>query len=131
MTVTTVGTVAQGTNVVPIHAGYNLIALQEPISTNLLVSGYGLPVNLTSDPVDPPNQNKNDALYAWNGTAYQVFYYFNQTDATTWEGFAAPAGFYDLLGNPMPTASYPQVNQGFFLYHSGSTLNWTNTFTVQ
>jgi len=135
LTLTTTGNVLGGsvgaTNYATIHAGYNLIALQVPISTNPVVAGYGLPGNLTSSPVDPPNQNVNDALFAWNGVGYATYYFFNQVDATAWEGFAAPAGFYDALGNPMPSSAYAQVNQGFFLYHTGASVTWTNAFQVQ
>lgn len=131
MTVTTVGNVLNTTNITTINAGYNLVCLQVPISTNPIVGGYGLPLTLTSSPLDPPNQTRNDVLYAWNGVGYAQYYFFNQADATTWEGFASPAGFYDTAGNPMPTSSYPQVNQGFFLYHTGAPVAWTNGYTAQ
>ena len=138
MTLTTTGNVRQGTNVTTIANGYNLISLQVPISTNPVVPLYGLPSNLTSgdpsvyDPVnDVPNQTHNDAYYAWTGAGYAVFYYFTAADATSWEGAASPAGFYDVAGPAMPSSFYPKVNQGFFLYHTGGTINWTNSFTVQ
>ncbi len=131
MTVTTVGTVLQGTNNITINSGYNLITLQVPISTNPVVSGFGLPTGLTSSPLDPPTQALNDVLYSWNGSGYALYYYFNAADATTWEGAASPAGFYQVDGTPMPVTSYPQVNQGFFLYHSGAPVTWTTTFSVQ
>ena len=116
-----------------------MICLQVPVSpTNVVAAGYGLPSNLRSgDPsvynptFDVPDQDHNDAYYAWTGNSYQTFYYFNAADATSWEGFAAPAGFYDGGGTPMPVASNPLVNQGFFLYHSGGAINWTNSFTAQ
>ena len=129
LTVTTVGTVAQGTNYATINTGYNLIALQEPISTNLLVAGFGLPVNMTSSPLDPPNLTRNDTLLSWNGTGFVTYYYFNAADATTWEGAASPGGFYTGAGVPM--SAYPQVNQGFFLYHNGAPITWTNAYNVQ
>ncbi len=131
MTITTVGTVQQGTNVATINTGYNLITLQVPISTNPAVAGFGLPTNLTSSPVDPPSLAANDTIFAWTGAGYQAFFFFNAADATTWEGTPSPAGFYDAGGVPMPAASYPQVNQGFFLYHSGAPVTWTTTFSVQ
>lgn len=138
MTITTTGTVFQGTNVVAINNGYNLICLQEPICTNPATAFYGLPPNLTSanpavyNPTfDVPDQNHNDAFYSWNGSGYATYWYFDAADATSWEGFSSPAGFYDGGGNPMPTSSYPTVNQGFFLYHSGGAIQWTNSFTAQ
>ena len=122
-------TVAQGPNYATINTGYNLIALQEPISTNLLVAGFGLPGNMTSSPLDPPTQTRNDTIYAWSGAGFANYYYFNAADATTWEGTPSPAGFYTLTGVPM--SLYPQVNQGFFLYHNGASITWTNAYNVQ
>jgi hypothetical protein len=139
MTNTFVGVVAQGTNSTTIHTGFNLIALQEPISTNPLVSGFGLPP-LNSDPNGPAGAlnnggGTNDVYYQWSGSGYNNYYYFSAADATIWEAnppTTYPAGFYDAIsGNPMPTSSYPQVNQGFFLYHFGSPITWTNSFTIQ
>jgi len=141
LTLTTVGTVLQGTNVVTISTGYNLLCLQEPISTNPIVGGYGLPLTMTSSNLQnvvsqTPSTASNDTFYYWTGAGYQLFYYFNSADATYWEngGGASPvypAGFYDQAGSPMPSTSYPLVNQGFFLYHSGAPILWTNQFTVQ
>jgi len=131
MTVTTVGTVFQGTNVVTINPGYNMINLLPPISTNVVNNGtsYALPLNLTSDPNDPPALTKQDGIVYWNGSGYTTFYYFNQADATTWEGAASPAGFYLPSGAAM--TAQPSVNQGFFLWHLGSAIQWTNSFLVQ
>jgi hypothetical protein len=141
LTLTTVGTVQQGTNVVTINAGYNMLSLQEPISTNPIVGGYGLPLTLTSsndlnNAGDVPVPTSNDTFYYWTGAGYQLFYFFNSADATYWENSGGaspvyPAGFYDQAGSPMPSSSYPQVNQGFFLFHSGASILWTNSFTVQ
>ena len=136
MTVSSAGQVFQGSNIVNvINTGYNLINLLAPVSTNLVVDAsgnaipFGLPLSMTSSPVDPPTQSANDTLFYWNGSSFTVYYYFNQADATTWEGFASPAGFYDGGGTPMPVK--PAVNQGFFLFHNGAPINWTNTFIVQ
>jgi hypothetical protein len=142
MTNTFIGTVLQGTNTASIiQSGYNFMSLQEPISTNPIVSSYGLPGTLTSsndlnNANDVPTQFSNDAIYVWNGSSFGGYYFFNTADATYWEnsgGFSPvyPAGFYDQGGNPMPVTSYPQVNQGFFLYHTGSPITWTNGFAVQ
>jgi hypothetical protein len=131
MTITTVGNIFQGTNVSVINAGYNFIALQVPISTNPIVSGYGLPSNMTSSPVDPPLQSRNDAIFVWNGINYQTYYYFNAADSITWGSNDGLPGFHDTLGDPMPVSAYPQVNQGFFLYHTGAPITWTNAFVVQ
>lgn len=142
LTITTVGSVFQGTNVTQIKPGYNLICLQVPVSTNLVVDGggnalpYGLPLTLTSSNDaaafnDTPTIATQDALIFWNGVGYVTYFYFNAADATTWETTPSPAGFYDAGGSPMPASNYPQVNQGFFLHHIGPAINWTSSFTVQ
>jgi hypothetical protein len=130
MTVTITGNVLQGTNTaITIATGYALYSLQQPISTNASVAGYGLPQGLTSDPAGPPS-GLNDVLIGWGGTAFSVpLYWFNANDATTWETFASPAGWYDDLGNLAPAAA--AVNQGFFILHHGAGVVWTNKFTVQ
>ena len=146
-TATTVGTVRQGTNVVSIAPGFNLLCLQEPISTNTVVDGngnalsYGLPIGMTSSnciaaAANSPTTTTQDSIQVWNGVSFTTFFYFNQADATSWEnsygaGPTFPAGFYDAGGTAMPAGNYPTVNQGFFLKHLGSAINWTNSFTVQ
>lgn len=131
MTITTVGNVLQGTNYTTINAGYNLLCMSVPVSTNPVATTFGLPGNMTSSPNDPPSISSNDTIFVWNGAAYVQYFFFNQADATAWQGFASPAGFYDLGGSPMPSSAYPQVNQGFFLYHSGAPITWTNIFAAQ
>lgn len=106
------------------------MTLMAPVSTNLTAAGIGLPANLTSDPTGPPSGN-NDVWFQWTGGGYNNYYWFNAADATTWEGAASPAGWYDILGNPAPAAANPGVNQGFFLLHHGAAIPWTTTFTVQ
>lgn len=84
---------------------------------------------LVSSPNDPPNLSSNSQIYTWNGSGYVTYYYFNAADATTWETVPSPAGFYTAGGVPMSV--YPQVNQGFFLYHNGAAITWTNAYNVQ
>jgi len=128
ITNTITGSVLQGTNTLPsIVTGYQLVGLPQPIVTNAVVAGYGLPAGLTSQPNDPPSAFNNDVMYLYNG-GYSTWYYFNAADAATWGALAAGPGFFDLGGNPAPQTA---VNQGFFLLHHGSTLGWTNVFTVQ
>jgi hypothetical protein len=137
MTVTTVGTVFQGTNVVTINPGFNLINLLPPVSTNLVVDAsgnhlsYGLPLNLVSQSGNP-SKTLNDYILYWNGAGYTTYYFYNAADASVFVGDTGgdPAGFYDAGANPMPVT--PSVNQGFFLYHNGvSAISWTNSFSVQ
>jgi len=137
MTVTTVGQVFQGTNVVvtTINPGYNLLNLVVPISTNVEVDAsgnfipYGLPSTLKSSP-NNPTQSSNDSVLFWTGSGFATYYFYTAADATAWIGDPSdPAGFYDKLQNAMPVN--PSVNQGFFLYHNGAAIPWTNSFTVQ
>jgi len=125
VTNTFVGTVPQGTNVVQILAGYNLFAINEPVSTNLESSVVGFPG--TSD----VNGVNNDVLYKWNGSGYGIYQYFLGPDADNYFiiGPGSPTGFYDSVGNLQNSA--PLVGQGFFIYHHGATVNWTNVFNVQ
>jgi len=137
ITVTSVGTVFQGTNVVVIQPGFQFLSYVAPVSgapdsSNAL----GLPANLTSSNIG--DQAHNDTIFVWDTIHQGVasFQYFNSADATYWEqggpgGPTFPAGFYDSLGSSMPTTDYPQVNQGFYLYHNGAAINWTNVFSVQ
>jgi hypothetical protein len=149
LTLTTVGTVFQGTNVTQIRPGFNLVCLQPAIATNLVTDAsgnplpYGLPVTLNSSNcistyLNAPTTLTQDYILYWNGTSYVDFFYFNQDDATAWEnsygaGPTYPAGFYDAGGNSMAQdGAAVTVNQGFFLWHQGATtINWTNAFTVQ
>lgn len=136
ITVTTVGTVFQGTNVATIASGYNLISFEAPIADAPNASNYGLPLNLTSSPNDPPTLTQNDTIFVWYNNSLTTFYYFNSADATSWQNSGGstpvfPAGFYDSIGGAMPTGAFPQVNQGFYLYHNGAPISWTNSFTVQ
>ena len=144
LTVTTVGTIFQGTNVTQINAGFNLLCLQAPISTNLVVDAsgnqlpYGLPSTLTSSNCvntlnNTPTETTQDYILYWDGNSYITYFYFNQADATSWEnsygaGPTYTAGFYTAGGVPMP--QNPSVNQGFFIHHIGASINWTNSFTV-
>jgi len=122
--VTSVGTVPQGTNVIQIKAGYNLFSIVEPVSTNLESTLVNFPG--TSD----PNAINNDVLYKWNGAGYNVYQYFTGADADA-NFFASGSvnGFYDSGGTLHSSA--PAVGQGFFIYHYGANVNWTNVFQVQ
>jgi len=144
ITVTTVGTVQQGTNVSTLNAGYNLICIQEPLgvtSSNLVVDAngnqvsYGLPIGMKSNPTSSPSLTSNDNLVYWNGGGFGTYYYYNQADAETMEGDSPGqdyAGFYDKNGNPFAgVVTTVPVNQGFFIYHNGTPITWTNIFTVQ
>ncbi len=136
MTVTLTGNVLQGANtLLTIASGNNFMALAQPIYTNPVAQPFGLPLNLTSTGSPPggePTQTSSDTIYVWNGVTYVSWYYFNATDANTWNG-TPTAGFYDGNGDLMGTPGYnaPAVSQGFFLWHNGAPIVWSNSFTVQ
>lgn len=136
MTVTLTGNVLQGANtLLTIATGNNFIALAQPISTNPVAQPFGLPTTLTSTGNPPggnPNQTSSDTIFVWNGFTYNPWYYFNATDANTWNG-TPTAGFYDLSGDLLSSPGFnaPAVSQGFFLWHNGAPIVWSNSFTVQ
>jgi hypothetical protein len=127
---TITGSVLQGTNKLVTIAGnkYSLAAIAQPISTNAdsTVPGIGIS-GLSSDPRGPVNNCAQ--LLVWTGSGYTTYYYLNSADAITYNGDGSTAGFVDGGGNPV------QVNlgigQGFFLYQVGTTITYTNVFTVQ
>jgi hypothetical protein len=128
------GVVNQGTNLTIIPTGYSLLSILEPVAgvdpgTN---TSMGLPPTLSSDPNGPPN-GVNDEYFQWTGSGYNNFYYFNANDATNYgmnSYTITGSGFYTQGGDPMPSAAYAQVGQGFFLLHHGSGVTWTNAFTI-
>jgi hypothetical protein len=131
ITATVTGNVQQGTNqVYSIVNGYNMMSLPVPVATNAFAAGYGLPTSLYSQPNDPPDVNGNDAMYLWNpASGYTTWYYFNASDATAWGASSAGPDFFNKsTGNSVGTLG---VSAGFMIYHTGSTISWTNQFTVQ
>jgi hypothetical protein len=131
ITATVVGNVNQGTNTATIPTGYSLLSLFEPLGgVNPATNNIGLPPTMTSDPNGPPT-GLNDVYYAWAGTGYNIYYYYNAADAATYGTDIAGPGFFDITGTHMPSSSYPAVGQGFFLLHHGAAITWTNTFIVQ
>lgn len=126
ITVTVVGTVAQGTNILTLNQGYSLVGSPVPVSTNICSSNIGF-----AGFSDVAGVN-NDVIWLWNpGTKqYNSFQYFNAADALTDFGVAT-AGFWDA-GIPALQNVSPNVGTGFFIQHivAGSTV-WTNIFQVQ
>jgi hypothetical protein len=143
LTNTCTGVVYQGTNVLgvaTIKAGYNLICLPAAVAssaTNFVIDAsgnqvpYGLPITLTSSPSSPPTTVSNDRILIWSGTSFVTEYFYTGSDADTAFPPGAPhkaAGFYSAGGTAMAAGAYPPVNQGFFLWHNGSTIQWTNSW---
>jgi len=136
ITVTLVGTVLQGTNVVTVvPKGFSLLAIPQPISTNIDVAGYGLPDGPLCSAPGSPGAGTNDVYYQYTTGGYVPYYYYNTSDANTaGNNFLinnTTPGWYDGGGNSMGPSANPTAAQGFVFYHFGSSFNWTNTFQVQ
>jgi len=127
ITVTLVGTVSQGTNILTLNQGYSLVASPIPVGTNLVSSVIGFAGNSDVNGVN------NDVILLWNPVTsqYSQYQYFNQADAVTDFGPGSQAGFWDA-GVPALQNISPSVGNGFFIQRlvPGSTV-WTNIFSVQ
>jgi len=127
ITVTLVGTVPQGTNVINLNQGYTLVGSPVPVSTNIASSVIGFAGN--SD----VNGINNDVILLWNPVTsqYSSFQYFNQADAVTDFGPGSQAGFWDAGASAYQNIA-PNVGSGFFIQRvvPGTTV-WTNVFSVQ
>jgi hypothetical protein len=118
-TLTFVGNVVQGTNLIPVGVGFNALSIVPPVSTNITSMGF---VGLSD-----PNGINNDVLFKYNN-GWTPFQYYSAADS------GGPAGFYDVQGNFADTnsASYPLVGQGFFIQRfQNVSSTWTNIFTAQ
>jgi len=88
-----------------------------------------------------PSTGSNSVIYIWTGAFGGGLYYFNATDATTWEGASSPAGWYDSGGTYYPSITVGQ-GQVAFLQNSvhspaamtatltGNVFQGTNTATI-
>jgi hypothetical protein len=125
LTVTMTGTVPQTTNVYSIVAGFNLLGLATPISTNLTSAL----ANFTGE--SDANAVLNDQLFVWsNGTqTFQTIYYFTGSDMATLQGGGTwQTGFY-LSDDTTLINVTPIVGQAYFINHQGATEYWTNSFS--
>jgi len=144
LTNTVVGTVNQGTT---FPAGititgnkFNLLCNIAPVVTNLVVDAggnqlpFGLPAaSLTSTP-NPAASGLNDKLLVWNAAfnAYATYYFYTGANAdSVFSGSGHVTGFYTAGGVLMLPTAWPNVNNGYFLYHVGSSFTYTPTFTIQ
>jgi hypothetical protein len=128
MTITLVGQVLQGTNNYSVKPGFNTYVIPEPVGTNIDSNLVNFPG--TSD----PNFTDNDVYYHYNGSGYDVLYYFtdldaqNQFDPTFGDGWYTGSGDY---GTADPSV-WPKVGEGFFVLHAADTTNtWVNVFNVE
>jgi len=117
ITLPTVGTVLQGTNLVNILAGFNIYSLPEPLGGTSL------------DSQNFPAVSSSDTYLKWTGSNYYQLIYYNAADSPD-----GGTGWYDLN-----TLAYESTNPAvwapaggsFFINHSGATEIWTNVFNVQ
>jgi len=126
VTNTFTGTVVQGTNLMTIKNGFNMLSFVAPVAGGIASTNSFANFPGTSD----ANGANNDLLYQWNGTGYNTYQYFTAVDADNWFGANSGNGFYDTLGTLVP-ANIP-VGQGFFINHvAATTVIWTNSLVVQ
>jgi len=114
--VTLVGQVTQGTNSVPLVAGYSFVSLIPPLATDLSTNG----------PLALPVANGN-TYFTFDNTAGGYSSAISYYDVAHTGG--APAGWYDAsLNQP---GIIPAVGQGFVFFNSLASTSWVNTFSVQ
>jgi hypothetical protein len=113
-----VGTVAQGSVTNTVASGFNIYAVNVPVSTNI-----------DSTIVNFPATSGVDTLTFWTGSGFTPnLTYYNAADAAP-----SPAGWYDGGGTLQSTnAAYqPKVGQAFFVQHVGASTPWVSSYTVQ
>ena len=124
-TVTFVGTVQTGTNVINIQPGYNLISVPVPLSGDLVTNA-----NINFVGTSDPSGANNDTIWVWNPVSqqYNSYQYFTGADADS-NFFVSGSvnGFYDYGGNLQSIT--PSAGSGFFIQHLDSGTNhWTSVF---
>jgi len=130
ITLTLVGQVPQGTNVVPIYPGFSTYCIVPPISTNIDATLLGFPGQ--SD----PNGNTNDVYYLFRPESQSYFSatYYTAADADNVLGGNSGDGFYlgdDTYVSSIPN-DWPKVGQAFFIFHPATSTNqWQVKFNVQ
>jgi len=113
-TLTLVGTVPQGTNVVRENAAYGFYGDPEPISGDLTTNGF--PVATGS------------LLYSWNTAGQHYNQALNGVSAAD-NATPNPAFYNGDFSQVIVFA--PSVGQGFVYFNAGGASNWTRVFTVQ
>jgi hypothetical protein len=101
--ITFVGEVKQGTNTVPLNAGFSLVSSVAPQGYELVGTNFPASVNFTH--------------YKLVGGSYQI------------SAYDPGLGWYDTTTeSPRQVLAAPA--QGFFIYNGASATNWTRTFNV-
>jgi len=127
ITVSLVGSVAQGTNVITLQNGYNLVSSPIPVSDDLTGT------NLQFSGVSDSGGANNDVIWVWNSSTsqYGSYQYFNGSDADNYFLQSGSVnGFYDGVGNLV--SQVPPVGGGFFIQRvAAGNGSWTNVFQVK
>jgi hypothetical protein len=113
LTTTFVGTVPQGTNIVGIATGFNMIASPVPFSGDV-VTNMGL-----------TNYNNGDKVFVWNNPAVG-FPHGTYTTAVT-DFSSGTQGYMSQWDTPDPSAN---VGQGFWYNAVAPGLSWTQIFSI-
>ncbi|HWD19765.1 MAG TPA: hypothetical protein VHB20_10855 [Verrucomicrobiae bacterium] len=109
-TFTFVGTVPQGTNSIPLHAGFNLISSAVPQAGGV-TSTLGFPIDFSA-----AGSQDGDKLYTFDHTAGYHIYTVDSGDASGWQSGQEP---------------HVLVGQGFFYLTTASgPSSWTRVFSV-
>jgi len=117
ITLTTVGTVLQGTNLVTITPGFGIYSLPEPLGGTSL------------DSQNFPAVSSSDTYLKWTGTGYYTLIYYNSGDSPD-----GNTGWYDFTTSVYESTNstvWPNAGNSFFINHSGASETWTNVFNVQ
>src|ERR1700722_13023058 len=102
------------------------------INTTLVNGLISSPVPATGgNPSQNPALSTNSQILLWNGITFTIYYYFNASDATSWNSTPSAGGWYDSLGNYQANVTMPIGNSAFIFNHSGSALTVTTVGTVE
>jgi len=117
ITMTTVGTVLTGTNLINVPTGQFIYSYPVPLGGQSL------------DQMGFPGTSSADTCLIWNGHAYQQYIYYNTSDSPD-----GGQGWYQTYGagtNVSGQASFwPPAGGSLFINHPLPPLTWTNIFNV-
>ena len=118
ITLTTVGTVLTGTNLIPVKTGQFIYSYPVPLGGQSL------------DAMGYPATSSADTCLIWNGTGYNQYIYYNADDSPD-----GGNGWYQTYGagtNVSGTPSaWPNAGGSLFINHPLPPVTWTNVFNVQ
>ena len=117
-TLTTLGSVASGTNVLNVRNGFQIYSLPVPVGGQAL-DAQGFPGTSSSDFFLRYNQNTDH---------FSQLVYYNSDDSLD-----GNTGWYDLLTNVAQdtnSAAWPVAGEAFYINHAASAVTWTNVFIL-